>query len=59
MASSPGTVTADDLTEEQRGEHLNRLLYRVINEVEQRILMLPSTSGSLAEGHKNEIGIGA
>jgi hypothetical protein len=44
-ASSPSVITLDrSLSEEQRAEQLNRALYKVINDIEQRILLLPSTS---------------
>ncbi|KAI6239650.1 hypothetical protein M3Y99_00556600 [Aphelenchoides fujianensis] len=34
----------DHLTNEQRGDQMNRLLYKILNEIEQRIILLPSST---------------
>jgi hypothetical protein len=33
------------LTNEQRAEQINRSLYKIINEVETKVIILPSTNG--------------
>jgi hypothetical protein len=51
-ASSSALLTdaqndVESISNEQRGEQMNRLLYKILNEIEQRIGVLPGASGKL------------
>ncbi|KAI6206966.1 hypothetical protein M3Y94_00975500 [Aphelenchoides besseyi] len=52
-AVSPGNAQStndEQLSNEQRGEQMNRLLYKILNEIEQRIILLPgSTEPAVSE----------
>ncbi|KAI1726647.1 hypothetical protein DdX_03371 [Ditylenchus destructor] len=42
--TNPGAIVQNSLSNEQRGELINRSLYKILNAVELRISVLPSTS---------------
>uniref|UniRef100_A0A915E2Q3 Uncharacterized protein n=1 Tax=Ditylenchus dipsaci TaxID=166011 RepID=A0A915E2Q3_9BILA len=42
--TNPGAIVENSLSNEQRGELINRSLYKILNAIELRISVLPSTS---------------